>query len=468
MMLGAIFADVVSRYPQNTALVYRDQEITYKDLFGKAQDLILTTPFSSLPYVVLSGDRTLDEYIGIVSCWISGKPYIPLNPKFSESRCQQILSQLDNAPPEKLDGLAYIIFTSGTTGAPKGVPIRQSQVAQYALAMQKNIYPTARDVMLQIHDFSFDYSVMELVLAWTNGAKLIHVPNDKVVMAPRYVQDNDVTIWMSVPSLASMGYRLGMLPPNSLPSLRVSIFSGEALNYETIRQFSLAAPNSKLLNLHGITEATVTDTYFEVDRDMLAEETPQNTSYQVIPMGWPHFGVEMGLFKPDSTEPTVGVGELCISGKQVTDGYLNNPDLNIQRFFDFDGKRWLRTGDLAEYSEEHGYCYRGRADRQIKFKGYRIELQDIESALRAVSKSDLVCAIPYPVSEDGTIEGLVGVVGRLPVGDLNVDQILDALPNILPSYMVPAKVLMIDEMPLSINGKVDFKAVQDWVKDRLT
>ena len=465
-MLDILFNEVVIKHPQSIALSYLDQEITYQSLYERATQLVESDSFASPPFISIPGERTLDEYVSIAACWISGKPYVPLNPKFSSSRSQEILAQLDTISPEKLHGLSYIIFTSGTTGSPKGVPIHQTQVAQYALAMRKNINSLSTDVMLQIHDFSFDYSVMELVMAWTNGAKLIHVPTDKVVMTPRYIQDNDVTIWMSVPSLASMGHKLGLMPPNSLPTLKVAIFSGEALNYETVRQFSMAAPNAKLLNLHGITEATVTDTYFEVDRSMLVNDTSPNSFYDVIPMGWPHDGIEMGLVNPNSSESVNGVGELCIAGKQVTSGYLNNPDLNTKRFFQSDGKHWLRTGDLAEYTDLYGYCYRGRADRQIKLKGYRIELQDIESALRTATKTDLVCVVPYPILNDGTIQDLVGVVTKPPSGEFDPNKIKKSLETILPSYMAPSKILLIDEMPLSVNGKIDFKAVQNWVSQR--
>ena len=140
---------------------------------------------------------------------------------------------------------------------------------------------------------------------------------------------------------------------------------------------------------------------------------------------------------------------------------------NTKRFFQSDGKHWLRTGDLAEYTDLYGYCYRGRADRQIKLKGYRIELQDIESALRTAAKTDLVCVVSYPVLDDGAIQDLVGVVVKSPLEEFDPNEIKKSLETILPSYMVPSEILLIDEMPLSVNGKIDFKAVQEWVKVHL-
>jgi acyl-CoA synthetase (AMP-forming)/AMP-acid ligase II len=466
--LSLILKSVLADKPNLVALDYQGQVLTYTQLYQLALGISKKHEFDSKSYIVLNGDRSIEEYATIYACWLFSKPYIPLNPKFSDIRKAEILSQVFDLEPKVFDDLAYIIFTSGTTGKPKGVPIHQSQIAQYALAMQKNIAPNSSDSLLQIHDFSFDYSVMELVVAWTNGAKLIHVPTDKAVMTSRYVQDHEITLWMSVPSLASMGHKLGLLSENSLPSLRVAIFSGEALNYETIRNFSKAAPNAKLLNFHGITEATVTDTYFEIERNLLVNEAPPHPAYQVIPMGWPHYGVEIDLFDPELPKIADGVGELCISGKQVTDGYLNNPELNVQRFFEFEGKRWLRTGDLATFTQQYGYCYRGRADRQIKLKGYRIELQDVESALRNAAKTDLVCVVPYPVLNDGSIEGLVGVVSISASFEFDFDLIKKTLLEILPSYMVPSHILSIDEMPLSVNGKVDFKVVQEWVKSHIS
>ena len=446
------------------AVLSADSVLKYEEIFDQAPSVAK----EKNPYFLIRGNRDMKDFVELASTWILNCPYIPLNPKFSEERTRAITSALEQISDDELTGLAYIIFTSGTTGEPKGVPIARSQLHSYANVLRALYAPTPDDRVIQIADLSFDLSVMELSLAWPNGAALCVVPSQHTLMAPRYAQDMGVTIWVSVPSVISMSHKAGLLKPNSLPDVRLALFCGEALTYHAIRAFSLAAPNARLVNTYGPTEATVSVTHFEIDRKLLVDEQPADPLLSVMPLGFPDPGVELGLFNPGANEMALGDGELCISSERVTSGYINNPDLNATKFFMYGGKRWYRTGDLAFYSDQYGYCYKGRTDRQIKLKGYRIELQDIESALRKAAKTDLVCVVPFPVLPDGSIQDLVGVVATSLPMILDVDSIKEGLADILPSYMVPAKVLSIAEMPLSINGKVDFKAVQEWVKERLS
>ena len=446
------------------AIITKDFKITYEDL---EKNLHSSVSLSS-PYHILDGDRDLIDYVNLLKSYFLEKPYVPVSSKFSLRRIdllKQILAETDLVV---LNDLAYIIFTSGTTGDPKGVPITRSQLHSYADTLRDLYAPTSDDRVIQIADLSFDLSVMELALAWPNGAALCVVPSQHTLMAPRYAQDMGVTIWVSVPSVVSMSHKAGLLKPNSLPNIRLALFCGEALTYQAIRAFSLAAPNARLVNTYGPTEATVSVTHFEIDRNLLVDERPADPLLSVMPLGFPDPGVELGLFNPDANEMALGDGELCISSERVTRGYINNPDLNATKFFMHAGKRWYRTGDLAFYSDQYGYCYKGRTDRQIKLKGYRIELQDIESALRTAAKTDLVCVVSYPVLDDGAIQDLVGVVVKSPLEEFDPNEIKKSLETILPSYMVPSKILLIDEMPLSVNGKIDFKAVQSWVSQSLS
>jgi len=447
------------------ALNHSEGRLTYSDLFR-----IVTIPINDLPSVeFVGGERSIAEYLRLFACLFLGKPYCPLNPKFGPERIfaiQELISSVESS--ELMADLAYIIFTSGTTGTPKGVPITKKQLTNRASTFLQILRPCADDRIMQLADFSFDLSIIEMVVAWSSGASLYSIPADKILLAARYAKEYEITIWFSVPSVISMSHKLGLLKPGSLPKIKAAFFGGEALTFEAARIFQLAAPNAKIFNFYGPTEATISVAHFEIPPDMLHTDFDSRGLPSVIPIGLPHSDVKMQIINPQTMLATDGIGELCVSTEQLTSGYIGAPELNTSQFFEQDGGRWYRTGDLASWDERYGYLYLGRIDRQIKFKGYRIELQDIESALRAASKSDLVCAVPHPVLEDGTIEGLVGVVGRSSSCNENTDQILGSLTSILPSYMVPAKVLMIDEMPLSINGKVDFKAVQNWVNEQLT
>ena len=466
-MLGDLFLKSVQNYPDNEALNLLGQSFSYSELCNRALDVSREPKFSAKPYCLIAGSGDLSDFVQIIACWMSNKPYTPLNPKFSTTRVGHIVSQLSKLDWEHFPDLAHIIFTSGTTGMPKGVPINSDQLARYIRGFNLIVTTTPSDRVMLSYDLSFDAAYLPILSAWSNGASLCVIPSSQVLMATRYVQDIGISVWHSVPSVAAMSYKAGLLALDSLPSLKHAIFGGEALSLELVRQFQSAAPLCQVTNAYGPTEATIAASYYQIQPSDLVANSGRGTFPSPVPLGKPYDDVYLKTYRVDSNIPTDGVGELCIGGKQVTSGYIDS-NLNKNVFFEDGSLRWYRTGDLAIWREPYGYCYKGRIDRQIKFKGYRIELQDIESALRAASKSDLVCAVPYPVLEDGTIEGLVGVVSRSSSSNVNSDQIIGSLIGILPSYMIPSSVLMIDEMPLSINGKVDFKAVQNWVQDNLT
>jgi acyl-CoA synthetase (AMP-forming)/AMP-acid ligase II len=465
-MLGDLFLRSVQKFPENEALHVMGETFSYSELYERAVNLIRQPEFFEKHYCLISGTGGLNNFVEIIACWLSQKPYIPLNPKFSTSRTNHILAQLYGINWSQLPGLAYIIFTSGTTGIPKGVPINGDQLIRYINAFNLIVKTTLDDRVMLSYDLSFDASYLPILSAWSNGASLCVIPSDKTLMATRYVGDLAISIWHSVPSVAAMSHQAGLLDPESLPSLRYAIFGGEALSLGLVKLFQSAAPHSQVINAYGPTEATIAASYYQITPHDLLSISEDNPFLNPIPLGMPYEGVSLEIYSVDSNSLTSGIGELCIGGAQVTSGYLSS-NLNKDAFFEDGGIRWYRTGDLALWDDRYGYCYKGRIDRQIKFKGYRIELQDIESALRAAANSDLVCAVPYPVLDDGSIQALVGVVAKSLSGQIEVDSVMLGLKEILPSYMVPSKILVIDDMPLSLNGKIDFKVVQEWVKVQL-
>jgi len=467
-MLGKLFLKTVCEYPNNIALSVDCSNLTYQQLHEAAIDFANQLEFTEKPFCLIPGSRELEDFIKIIACWLSAKPYVPLNPKFSDYRNEQIISQLSELDWGSLPNCAYIIFTSGTTGEPKGVPITFEQLGHYLLNVNHMAQTTADDSVMQSCDLSFDVSVMQMMSAWANGARLVVVPTRQILMAARYAEDMNITIWNSVPSVASMSFKAGLLRPNSLPLVRFAIFAGEALTSSVVNLFRAAAPNAQIINAYGPTEATITVCHYKIPSLNFINTNAQSEELiDPIPLGLADEGVHLKVFELDSNSPSTSLGELCIGGHQVTSGYLDRPELNQEKFFINDGVRWYRTGDLVIWDDRYGFCYKGRTDRQIKLKGYRIELQDIESALRTAAKTDLVCVVPFPVLPDGSIQDLVGVVSTSAQMIFDEGAIKGAMADILPSYMVPSKILPIDEMPLSINGKVDFKAVQNWVKDSL-
>ena len=461
MIARNILEKASKEYGADIALNHPNGTLTYQEIYQRVLALCNQTDFSSEAFHIINGKQTIDEYIQILASFVSGKPFVPLNPKFPKDRVEKILHSTREALKQNLashqESLAYIIFTSGTTGDPKGVPISNSQIVRYCTTLQTILSPNSDDRVLQLGDFSFDISVMAMIMTWPHGAQLCSVQPAHILMAPRYAQEQEITIWLSVPSVVSLAAKAGLLPPNSLPSIRLAIFGGEALPYETVRMFSQAAPNARIMNFWGPTEGTISLSHFEIDPALLLSDRPPNADLAIMPIGHPHPGVALALWDHQAEAFTVSPGELCACSDQLTTGYLNRPDLTEAQFFFHQGKRWYRTGDLAKWDDRYGYCYLGRIDRQIKFKGYRIELQDCEVALRQASGCDQVCVLPWPTSADGSVRGLLGFIAA---PSLEREEILRKLAALLPDYMIPSQLILLDELPLNISGKIDFKALE--------
>ncbi|HTQ98840.1 MAG TPA: AMP-binding protein, partial [Candidatus Acidoferrum sp.] len=347
------------------------------------------------------------------------------------------------------DDGAYIIFTSGTTGKPKGVAITGANLAAYLANLQALLDITPDDRVVHLSELSFDLSVHEIFLTWASGAALYCIPPAAALLASRHVQEEGLTVWVSVPSVISLAHKAGMLGRDALRSIRLAFFCGEALSLATAWHFAEAAPAARIFNLWGPTEATVSFTYFHVD--------PALSLPDIVPIGRPYAGQLLALADDEGKPvPRGQVGELLASGSQVTQGYWQSPELNADKFFIRDGQRWYRTGDLAVWDERYGYCFKGRADRQVKIKGYRIELQECETAIRELCGRDLVCVIPWPNSDDGTAAGLVAFVCAESIDETAMKA---TLATRLPAYMIPARIVALREFPFNANGKVDYKAV---------
>lgn len=479
------FQQASQRFAQRIALSHPEGTFTYQDLQENAVAYQKDPVFNTKPIVWIDGQQSREEYSQIWTCLASGKAFLPLNPAFPAARLEKIRGAIHACSPQFLTQLAYIIFTSGSTGEPKGVPITSQQLAHYCGILQGILAPTEHDRVLQLGDFSFDISIMAMAIAWPNGASLYALPKQHIVMAPRYAQEEEITIWLSVPSVVTLAVKAGLLKPNSLPHIRLAIFGGESLSYHTAKMFSQAAPNARLFNFWGPTEGTISLSHFEIDRALLQSEQAPDPHFEIIPIGYPHPAVELALWHADDCtfiKNAESVGELCASSPQITSGYLNTSDTQPSPFFEQSKKRWYRTGDLAIWDERYGYCYQGRIDRQIKFKGYRIELQECELALKKASGSDEVCVMPWrgelqqratkDMQNNGFTE-LVGIIAgtEIPYSNeailLRSDEIKQALQELLPSYMIPNRIIFIDALPLNLSGKVNHKALEELVSGHI-
>ncbi|MER7865349.1 amino acid adenylation domain-containing protein [Amycolatopsis japonica] len=358
--------------------------------------------------------------------------------------------------------VAYIIYTSGSTGSPKGVPVTHECVSSL---LEDNIqrFGFADDCRVsQTFELFFDGSIVELFATWGTGATLC-VPQHSEVFTPvRFVNEKRLTHWLSVPSIISFARRLRALAPGSMPNLRRGMFGGEPLNLEQVEVWRAAAPNAKIHNCYGPTELTVICTGYEVPAERADWPVTSNRS---MPIGeiFPH--LDYVLLDEDLRE--CSDGELCVRGPQRFPGYLDSGD-NAGRFLSFDGERgavydgsepltpahWYRTGDRVR-RESGELVHLGRVDDQIKVRGNRVELGEIESALRRHPSIAEVVVVALTAA-DGEVD-LHAVYAGDPVDESEFVRLLEELPV----YMRPRGYHQRDSIPLAANGKVDRKGLTE-------
>lgn len=497
-----------ANYSNNIALVVDNTEYSYKELSYKVGLVSFVLNNFKQKHVGVFGLRSLTCYQGILGTLASGKTYVPLNPKLPTERNKTIVSlaeieifvidhsglkqiieiakdlkqgavlicpnikkqdipnelnnkfniytsdamvdSTDEFSDVENDQHAYIMFTSGSTGIPKGVPISHKNVSSYVNYLRQRYEIDSNDRFTQTFDLTFDLSVHDMFLSWSVGAALYIIP-EKVLMAPaKFIKKNKVTVWFSVPSLAQFMNKFRMLKEASLPDLRYSLFCGEALPKSIATAWQNAAPNSILENIYGPTEATIGITHYRIDRDV--KNILEHNG--VVSIG-KIFSTQDFCLIDEKGNITPNYGELCLSGTQLTSGYFNNPEKTAEAYFKFqnEDKLWYRTGDIVKLENNHLF-YISRKDFQVKIRGYRIELDEINLAIRNFTHCDLVYTVPYPISA-GVAENLFSFVDS----DCNSEKnlILKYLKHNLPEYMVPKDILYIKDFPLNSNGKVDLK-----------
>lgn len=452
------------------------------------------------PRVGILASRSVNACVALLgACW-AGASYVPINPKLPAERLRALLKQceltalvtetavlamplpddildpgtpvlrVDAADPINItitppaamaaDDLAYIIFTSGTTGTPKGVMIPAGAARHYAATIVSELGLRSNDRVLETCELSFDFSVHNMFATWEAGAALHILPATQVMNAVKFMQKNAVTVWNSVPSLAGLLRQVKALAPNSLAGVRITVFGGEQLPSTTVEAWRLAAPNSTIHNLYGPTEATV----FCMGQQ-ISEPLPLTPGRDVIAIGQPLPGCSACIIDTDGQPLPDGTpGELAIGGIQLASGYFGAPALTAERFPTLAGQRWYRTGDQAVRTPDGIFHCLGRIDNQVKVFGYRVELEEIDTHLRTVSGTDLVGAVAWPL-DDGMARGIVGFIA---MNEVDAQLIISQLKARLAPYMVPSRIVGLAQMPLNASGKVDRRALQNWLEKHPT
>ena len=485
-----------------SAIVAGRATLSYADLASGAARLAgALAPHLATRRVGILGSRSLAAYVGIAGAAWAGAAYVPLNLKWPAERLIRLMGELEldalvvdangaklmtpevraaapaaiyladdadpvegavrlagidaaplEAPAPRAEGdTAYIVFTSGSTGEPKGVVVSCGALRRYLDATEGWTALTPDDRVAEAHDVTFDLSVHNMFLAWRAGAAL-HMMSQLDMMAPQaFVRRNAITCWMSVPTIVNNMRALGVLKPGMFPSLRLSVFCGEPLGLATVTDWAAAAPNSTVENIYGPTEGTVVCT-----RQRLTDPPVVTPERQILSIGAAYPNFDITIRNADGAVLSDGeTGEIVIASDQLSDGYFNRPEQTAKAFREIDGRRHYFTGDLGYRDAEGRFHHMGRADNQVKLKGNRVELEEVEFHLRAACETDLACVVAWP-RVDGLVQGLVGFSTNTAI---DASTVRERMARSIPEYMIPARIELRDVLPRNINDKVDRNAL---------
>ncbi len=436
--------------------------------------------------VVLQDDfRT---YAAMVALWLEGKAYVPINPFLPIDRNVSIIQQseistllnsgnsmLQELTPfvnileidiaqddaeatiatvKKIDEsvVAYILFTSGSTGVPKGVPITRSNVASFMAGVDKmGMHFSHEDKFLQMFDLTFDLSVWSFLQPLCVGASQYPIPHGEIkyMYAYELLEEQEITVALLVPSV--LNFLRPYFEDLNFPSLKYSLFCGEALYAEIAKEWLEIVPNARVFNVYGPTEATIFCSQYELKREIDIE-----SENGIVTIGEPLLNTQLIVIDENNqqTKPNQR-GELCLGGGQITPGYVQNESLNRSAFVTVNGSRFYRSGDICFYNSQGSLMYVGRLDSQIKIQGFRVELSEIEHQARLVCELSNVAVVAI-ADEKGLHEIHLFVENT----SLDLSLVISKLKGLLPIYMVPKAIHPIAKFPLNANGKTDRKALK--------
>ncbi len=493
--LVELFESQVAKTPEAVALEFEGSTLSYGELNRRSNQLAHYLRRMSVGPEVPVGvfmERSLEMVIAIYGIIKAGGAYVPLDPQYplerlnfmiEDTKVPVVLTQdhlVKRIPSEKTkiicldtewkqfesettsnpeggarpENMAYIIYTSGSTGKPKGVINEHRGIVNRLLWMQEAYHLDRTDRVLQKTPFTFDVSVWEFFWPLQVGARLvITIPDghkDSAYLV-RLIKEKEITTLHFVPSMLQLFLEEDGL--ENCNSLKRVFCSGEALRSEHKQRF-FERLNAELHNLYGPTEAAVDVTYWECKKD---------DGLKFVPIGFPVANTQIYILNPDLQPVPIGCsGELHIGGVQVARGYLNRPELTNEKFIPdpfskLPGAKLYKTGDLARYMPDGSIEYIGRIDFQVKIRGQRVELGEIESRIDEYEGIAHNVVIVFENTPGNQI--LVTYYTGLPQNEVDVAKLRKYLLDCLPDYMVPQHYIKLDAIPLSPNGKADRKAL---------
>ncbi|MFN6462895.1 MAG: amino acid adenylation domain-containing protein [Nostoc sp. DedVER02] len=486
-----LFEQQVRKNPDNQAVFFESQTLTYQEINQKSNQLAnyLIHNYQIQPdtLIGISVERSLEMIIGVLGILKTGAAYVPIDPNYPPERIQFMLEDseisvlltqnilLDKLPLTELkhqvicldeevfaeelthnpnpqitaDNLAYVIYTSGSTGQPKGVAIEHKAIVNLALGWVETFQVQPHSRVLQFGSFSFDLSIGEIATALSAGACLYLAHQESLLPSQALVDfltQHKITHIFLPPSA------LAILPKATLSNLQSIGVGGEACLAELVSQWGTGR---RFYNCYGPTECTVIVAIATLaNGNALCQPNGKKPS-----IGKPSPNLRIYILDAHNQPLPPGIpGELCVAGVGLARGYLNRPEISAQKFIEIElfGKteRIYKTGDLARWNAEGNLEYFGRIDEQIKLRGFRVELGEIESLLLQHPLVKEAAVILYKTETNQSLIAYVtGITNHLSI------ELKNYLRSRLPDYMIPAQIVVLDELPLTPNGKIDRKAL---------
>jgi len=507
LVIADALINVLARHsPSDTAVETGEQQTSYEqllDLTLAIREQITRCPAGSAP-VVVADDPGAGACATIAAAQTLGRAYVPLSANHPATRIRQILDAVEPAvivqsdrtaarmadvlparyplltisqqlgnlswarSPEPAEScvsqigsdIAYVMFTSGTTGRPKGVPVKAKSLTAYLDVATKRFGVRPGDRASHFFELTFDLSVHDIFVTLLGGGTLVVIPAEQRLLPGRFIREKEISHWFSVPSAADSLHRVGALRPGVFPHLRQTLFCGEPLRWPVAEAWQAAAPHSRIVNLYGPTEATIAISEYVLPRD----GSRSNGLYGIVPIGQVFEGQRGGVFSEPDAGAQPNRGELWLSGSQVISGYLDPRDGPKAFAADPDGSTWYRTGDVVERDGDGLFHFVGRVDHQLKISGYRVEPAEIEDAIHRAFPD---CRSVVVRCDRGKRLGLVAAIVRAGGDGPAASDIREACATSLPAYMIPAHVVELVSWPVNANGKIDRAAVRRQLEDEI-
>ncbi|MBD1584446.1 AMP-binding protein [Pseudoalteromonas sp. S16_S37] len=493
------FIDSARKTPDAIAIDVDGVEYTYLELLGRAKVLAAELARNSKKFCVLYIDNNIDRYIAVIASLLANKTYVPISTKRgSIERCLTIMSQIDadeacyiiaseqqekvatmrenlastalclgkehfacDEPqwqlPDKVvsrNGDAVMLFTSGSTGSPKGVLISHANIGAYLGNIMGWLQVKSDARFCHMASYAFDCHIHDIFVPWFAGARVCIFENHAHNNLFLSLREKGITHSLLAPCVVNEFKRGGFNVPGFLPDMQVSLFGGEPVYSDILTYWANIAPNSDYFNVYGPTEATVIFTY--------QQWTPEQSG-KVVPIGQPFPGHEVRVVDDKGNQVSAHeVGELYLNGPQVSAGYYNHIEkVESFAYFEDSPQIWYRTGDYCKYDEQSRLTFEGRADDRLKVSGLRIERLELENEIRKATGVSALAVVP--VGESNFCKTFAVFIAP---GQTTKSEFLHKCQQALPARLCPGEVY-IEALPISQNLKVEYPKLKQRLKNMM-